>query len=273
MKKAKYPDWAPTELVESLKTRRKYNHIMTSTAQNKAVDYMLEHSTNIEACSEEQKQELRARYHDSFVLFPLEEQIEILERLLTNENMEKGWKSLSKRIKNANEYDKFWNTCMEAITEGRRSYQRSGAQHKEHFEKIEKYASTLSKLLEETAEMIYFPITKLISDGKIDRFRTQLHIPPEKNVQHVRSYLNGVIPDIQAILHKVAVKAEEISKVEPLVKKVNSNNAEIHYLVRSLSKYFSTQYGQPLHGVVAATAGVIFDKPEIDADYVHKLFQ
>lgn len=277
IKEKKYPDWAPKKMVDSLEARRRIDQIMTKTMQNKVVDYMLEHSTNIEACSEEQKQELRARYHGNFVLFPLKEQIGILEKLLTNPEMERVWIRISEEVKDDYEYEKFWQVCLEAVAGGRRIYQRTETQHKKHFQKIKKYALELSRSLEETDEMIYFPTTRLISDDKIEQLRTNLLIPSEKNVQHIRSYLDGVIPDIQAILHNCALKAEEISEIKPLAKKVNSRKgentkrADVQYFVRYLSRYLREIYSKPFHEFVAAITRIVFDDINIDAEYVRQL--
>ena len=166
---------------------------------------------------------------------------------------------------------------MEAITGGRKMYQRSGAEHRKHFQKINKCASTLSQLLDETTELYSFPVTELISDDRINRLRENLRVPPESSAQHARSYLGGVIPDIQAILHSLATRAEKISKEELLVKKPNSKTSEntkkaaIPYFTRYLSRYLKGKYHQPLHEVVAATARVVFSNIDIDADYVRKI--
>lgn len=271
MKKTKYPDWAPKRLVDSLSVRRDASRKMTNTAQNKLVDYILQHSTNIEACSEDQKREHRAKYHDMFVLFPMKEQIEVLEKLLTDTEMKTAWTNLGKVMKDIYGYEQFWHACMDAIAGGRRTNQRSGAEHRKKFQNIKEYASALNKLLEETDEMYSFPITELISDDRIDQLRMKLHVSSDKNIQHTRSHLDSVIPSIQAILYNIAIRAEEISKIEPLVKKPNSDNSSIHYFVRYLSGYLRNQYGKPLHVVVAATAHVVFNDPIINPDYVGKI--
>ncbi|NBQ67604.1 MAG: hypothetical protein EBU46_01750 [Nitrosomonadaceae bacterium] len=274
--KAKFLDNAPQILIQSLEIRHRLTSNLTSNVQNQVVDYMLEHITNIEACSEEQKREIRARCHEIFVLFPLKEQIEVLEKLITNPGMKKVWNKLSKEVKDDYEYEQFWQACIEAKAGGVRDFQRTKKEHEKHFQQIKECALELSRLLEETNEMFYFPITRLISDGKIDRLRAKLHAPPEASTQHVRSYLDGVIPDIQAVLHDLAVQAEKISKTAQLTKKPNSKSgektkgADVQYFVRYLSRYLK-KFEQPLHEVVAATARVVFDDINIDAEYVRQL--
>ena len=83
-------------------------------------------------------------------------------------------------------------------------------------------------------------------------------------------FLDKVTPSIYVALDDIATKALTFSKEEPLVRKPNSENAHIHYFVRSLSGFLKKRYGQPLHEVVATTTCVIFDQ-EIDTDYVRKI--
>lgn len=271
IKERKYPDGAPKKLVDLLEARRKIDRKFTSILKNQAVDFILEHRTNIEACSEEQKREHRAKYHDMFVLFPMKEQIEVLEKLLTHAEMKTAWTNLGKVKKDNYGYEQFWHACMDAIAGGRRANQRSGAEHRKHFQNIKECASTLTKLLEETDEMYSFLITELISDDRIDQLRRKLHVSSDSNIQHIRSHLDSVIPSIQAILYNISISAEKISGVEPLAKKPNSDKATIHYFIRHLSRYLKNQYGKPLHVVVAATTHVVFDDLDINADYVRKI--
>jgi hypothetical protein len=273
----KSPEWAPKELIATLEAHHRYASLKTDSMEDKTLSFMLENSTNIEACSGGQKQEHLERYREAYSLLPHAELIEILEELLTGYEMRAAWTSLGKVFKDDSDYRFFWIACMEAITGGRKMYRRSGAEHRKHFQKINKCASTLSQLLDETTEMYSFPVTELISDDRINRLRENLRVPPESSAQHARSYLDGVIPNIQAILHNIAVKAEKISKEELLVKKPNSKTsettkkAEIHYFIRYLSRYLKDEYHKPLHEVVAATARVVFNDLEIDVDYVRQL--
>lgn len=270
-------DCAPEILIESLHVRRNAARMLNSNVVNKSVNYMLGHSTNIESCSEEQKRELCARFHDAFLLFPLNEQIQILEKLLTEMEAKKIWKSLGKRITNDYEYEQFWYACMEAKAGGARVYNRTKSEHTKHFLKIKEMASKLSGLLLETNELIYYPVSNLISEDRIKQLRSNLKT--DKSEQHIRSYLNETIPDIQAILNNIAVEAEKISETMPLVKKPNSINSDttknsaIPYFIRSLSRYLRDKYNQPLHEVVAATARIVFDGITIEADYVRKLLK
>lgn len=270
----KYPEWAPKTLIDILEVLRDNIDLLTNEFQSKLVESWMNQSTNIEECSEDQKREYRARNYDMFLLFPFKEQMQILEKLLTDTEMEAAWNSLrkvEKVKKDDSEYQYFWHACVDAIAGGRRAYQRSKTAHKEHFQKIKESALSLTKLLEETNEMYSYESTKLISNERIERLCMDLGAPPGKNMQHVRSHLDGVIPSIHAILYNISIKAEEISKDEPLVKKPNSGKAAIHYFIRYLSGYLRSQYGEPLDRVVAITVGVIFDNPEIDKDHVRKL--
>lgn len=269
--KEKFPKWAPIALINTLITRRKLIHLMTSENQHQIVNFILEHHTNIEACSEEQKHNHIAKHHDMFDLFPQKEQVEVLEKLITNNEMETAWANLAKSIRNDYEYNNFWHTCMEAIAKGRIINQRSGAEHRKHFLEIKESASTLSRLLEETDEMHSYEITKLISDERINRLCESLRVPSEFNKQHARSFLDGAIPSIQAILYNIGIKADEVSKEKPLTKKPNSEKAALHCFIRHLSIYLKKQYGKPLHVVVEKTAFTIFDDTSINADYVRKL--
>lgn len=275
--KPKFLSCAPARLIKSLEARREIATILNRDTQAKSVNYMLEHSTNVESCSEEQKQELSSRYHDIFLLFPINDQIQTLEKLLTEMGAKKIWKSLGKRIKTDYEYEHFWMACVDAKAGGIKVYKRTKAEHKKHFLRINKIATELSRLLLETNELIYYPVSNLISEDRIKQLRSNLKT--DKSEQHIRSYLNETIPDIRAILNNIAVEAEKISETTPLVKKPNSKNSDttknsaIPYFTRSLSRYLKDKYNHPLHEVVAATARIVFDDTTIEADYVGKLLR
>ena len=73
------------------------------------------------------------------------------------------------------------------------------------------------------------------------------------------------------VLINISEKATQYGEEKPTVKKPKSENADIHYFVRSLSRYLRNRYNQPLHDVVAVTTEVTFDRQSIDSDYVRKL--
>lgn len=270
IKGKKYPRWAPQELIDNLSDSEEIE-LITNEFQNKLVESWLKQSNNIDACSEEQKREHRARYSDMFLLFPLKEQQDVLEKLLTDIDMEIVWVTLDKEVNDKYAYQHFWLACVDTIAGGRRAYQRSKTEHRKHFQEIKKNAFALTQLIAETQEMYSYEITKLISDERINQLYKNLEVPIDKDKRYARLHLNGLIPSIQAILYNISIRAEEISNEEPLVKKPKSDRAAIHYFVKHLSRYFKTQFGKPLHVVVAATTRVVFNDSAIDADLVSKI--
>ena len=155
--------------------------------------------------------------------------------------------------------------------------QFSKKQHKEYFQKIHKHALLLAQLMNETVKFQHSSITNLIEIDSIKWLLKDLNttLPKfedeEESISYARTALTHITPSVYEILDDIAAKALTFSKEKPLVRKPNSENAHIHYFVRSLSGFLKERYGQPLHEVVATTTGVIFNQQNIDTDYVRKL--
>ena len=201
--------------------------------------------------------------------------------------MKAVWASIARRIEIELEFVHFWTTCGTIIQGWRRAQKLSTKQHREYFQKIHEHALALAQLMYETVEFQHNSITDLIETDSIkwllealntslSKFvyeeRSTLYAPAdeEESILYARTMLALITPSVDVVLDDIATKALTFSKEEPLVRKPNSENAPIHYFVRSLSGYLKKRYGQPLREVVATTTYVIFDQ-EIDTDYVRKL--
>ncbi len=190
--------------------------------------------------------------------------------------MKAVWASIARRIEIELEFVHFWTTCGTIIQGWRRAQKLSTKQHREYFQKIHEHALALAQLMCETVEFQHSSITDLIETDSIKRLLKTLNasLPKfedeEESISYARVTLAFITPSVDVVLDDIATKALTFSKEEPLVRKPNSENAPIHYFVRSLSGYLKKRYGQPLREVVATTTYVIFDQ-EIDTDYVRKL--
>jgi len=190
--------------------------------------------------------------------------------------MKAVWASIARRIEIELEFVHFWTTCGTIIQGWRRAQKLSTKQHREYFQKIHEHALALAQLMYETVEFQHSSITDLIETDSIKRLLKTLNasLPKfedeEESISYARVTLAFITPSVDVVLDDIATKALTFSKEEPLVRKPNSENAPIHYFVRSLSGYLKKRYGQPLREVVATTTYVIFDQ-EIDTDYVRKL--
>jgi len=190
--------------------------------------------------------------------------------------MKAVWASIARRIEIELEFVHFWTTCGTIIQGWRRAQKLSTKQHREYFQKIHEHALALDQLMYETVEFQHSRVTDLIETDSIKWLLEALNasLPKfedeEESISYARVTLAFITPSVDVVLDDIATKALTFSKEEPLVRKPNSENAPIHYFVRSLSGYLKKRYGQPLREVVATTTYVIFDQ-EIDTDYVRKL--
>lgn len=266
-----YPEWAPQILVEQHKKRtdsdapeRKFK---THDPETIIADVIQKHGNKI---TEENIEDIRRNlYRKSLFGLPDKESTVLLELLITDLRMKDVWKALARRIEKDQEFFQFFNACEGGITGWRGDLKQTPSERRAFYQKIFDAAAELQGLMSKADDFDYYSITKLIDDEQIEWLLEVLDAT--NDVSYTRFSLSEIIPHYFLVLNDIAEKAKKYGEEESSVKKPNSENADIHYFVRSLSGYLSRRYGQPLHEVVAATTGVVFDRQNIDSDYVRKL--
>jgi hypothetical protein len=202
---------------------------------------------------------------------------ELLGTLITDLRMAPVWASLRKKINEEAEFLDFWDQCQRSILGWSTAPKRTAKEREDHFRKIGHLALELSLSMNETEEFQHFSTAELISSESLDSLRNVLSLDirrpggEDNNDELTRFALAEGMPSIHQMLDHIAAKALQCSMEPPIVRKPNSENASVHYFVRTLSRYLRKEYQTPMYEVVAATAGVIFDLPDIDLDYVSKL--
>lgn len=266
-----YPDWAPQRLVDFHLARLEFK--MESSNE----DDLRFRSMLPDAMEQEERQEVDKNIDSSPAISPRDSST-LLEVLLTDLRMKNAWKSIARRIEDENEFLHFWFACRDAIWSWQAHQKLSRTERKKFFARIHSLVVELGQMMSETNEYRVVPITQLIDLNKIEAMIEDLSIPPPmpeenatSNSKIVRHCVADVFPHFKEILNHIALSAARYSEEEPLVKKPKSEPAPIQYFIRYLSKYVQWRYGQPLHEVVAATAGVVFHKEDIDSNYVRSL--
>ncbi|SFH38328.1 hypothetical protein SAMN05216299_109122 [Nitrosospira sp. Nsp14] len=278
-----FPDWAPALLVWT------YNHYPhpreypggeyppCPSDPDGHIAQLLEEDEQFKQMSKQRQENYRTSLHRTEFALPPEKGKELLGKLITDLRMKPVWASLSKRSKEEVQLLYFWHECERAILGWLGAQKLSPKQRRDHFLKMHHHALELLQMMYETEEFHNYSIMDLISTESINSLQNVLNLEisrpgGEDDIDELRRFfLAEGAPSIYQILRDVADKSLQFSKKTPLVRKPNSDNAAIHYFVRKLSRYLKEEYGTPLHEVVAATAGVVFDQPEIDLDYVSKL--
>lgn len=278
-----FPDWAPKNLVESYRHYphpRKYGsgefppcpfdpdeHIAQLRKEDKKFNQM----------SKQQQENYRTSLNRSEFGLPPEVGKELLGTFLTDLRMAQVWASLAGRIKEEADFLYFWKQCQRSVLGWLGAYKRSSKEHEDHFRKISHLALELSLYMNDTEEFQDFSTAELISTELLDSLRSVLSLEirrpggVENNDDFIRFTLSEAMPSIHQTLDYIGAQALRFSQEHPLVRKPKSKNAAIHYFVRTLSRYLNKKYGTPMHEVVATTTGVVFNRPDIDVDYVRKL--
>jgi hypothetical protein len=216
---------------------------------------------------------------------PDTERTELLGKLLTNPNMKGVWAALAKRTANESAPWEFYLACEMGIAGWRGDQKQTPIERQSLHQEISETAEKLMALLRQSPEFDSYSINDLITESLSNRLddpdvywvseaaRTELleHLAERRSTEHNNSIHKKLIPSVNEVLSYVSAKAKRDSEHKQKVKKPNSQNAEIHYFIRTLSEYCRHAYNQPLHDVVANTAAVIFPEANIDVDYVRKL--
>lgn len=283
----KYPDWAPSSLVNI------HRHMGQRRPSGLGPDALIEYLKKDRNYISDDAFERLLYRRLPIIELPLDQRINLLRKILTDERMRNVWENLSKRNSDESKWARFWFACESAITGWKGDLQLSGKKREEYFREIHAHAIKLSELIEDTKEFQLYSVDKLIDIKMINYLLNLIDaIPPDgfgeavesgsdkfgasldysaDFLDYVKFTLSDILPSVHAILSDIAVKALEYGKTKPMVGKPNSENAELTYFIRRLSEHMQKEYGQPLHELVATTAYVVFEKNNIDATYVRKI--
>jgi len=289
----KYPKWAPQILVDEYKlrtTKTAYerrihdydpdqiadNLVASESYQAMKAGY-LEKGMSADT-STEIEEKIRAKLNLETRSLPERISTPILHKLITDSRMRTAWAAIKKRTKEEEEFSEFWKTCEDGILGWKKDQKLSRKQHMDYCIRISKLAEELSELMEKDKYFYNFSAGKLIQRKTIQELFKMLDLPPsgfkDENVwiDHAHHLVSAAIPRLSPILTLLSIEAVELlANEQQVVKKPKSDNAHVHYFIRTLSKYCKKKYGQPLHEVVATTAVVILDDEDISFDYVQKL--
>jgi len=276
-----YPKWAPKPLIDLHKHR-------TDPSESSGASPVLDVETiladvlqNIEGpVSEDNLENLRRQLYRMLMPSPLpeNEEITILEALITHENMKTVWESLSKRYSDGYEGPaNFFKACLQGVAGWRGDPKQTPAERKAFYQDIHDTTAKLDGLLNRASGFDFYSISELIGNESIEELADALDVPATYasgaalGDSYLQDCLSLVIPTIHSVLEDIGNKAIVLRDTQSVVKKVNSKNAEVHYFIRVLSAYCNHSYGQPLHKVVAITASAIFSLANCDETYVRKI--
>ncbi|SIR91562.1 hypothetical protein SAMN05880566_1446 [Janthinobacterium sp. TND4EL3] len=269
-----FPDWAPSSLIEQLERTRTYHERHSISDPDQIVSDTLRRE-EFSGLTEQAIEDFRASVYRSSLFLPGDEELQLLERVLTDLRMKVVWNILQRREKAESDYRCFWSACSGAIVGWRGEPKHSAKERRAHFQKIFEHAAELQSLLGKSKEFHYYSINGLIKDANVewllDVLGAETSIDEKNDISYAHFCLAEVVPPVHLLLQDIAEKAQEYAEHRPLVLKPRSENAPAHYFVRALSEYLRSRYGQPLHEVVAVTVSVIFDDIDIDIDLVRKL--
>ena len=270
----KYPDWAPPSLVE-----------MHIEGLNEPAEYLGLEEQLSRILEEDKlagrvskgKGNIRAKLYRSNLRLPQEQRTKLLGKLITDINMKKAWQAISTRKSNDNDFFHFVLACNQGVMGWRGDQKLTKAEHKKYYQKINNLASGLSELMSNAALFHQYLPYKLNNKAASWLFSAlnqghDLDNNEDYNASYTNFLLRQVLPDLQSLLGDIAKKATQFSCEQPTVLKPNSKSEDpaAQYFIRSLSKYLKNKYGLPLHEVVAATAGVVFEQ-SFENDTIRRL--
>lgn len=264
----KYPEWAPTILV------KQHMNGLDNSSPNKKFkianpDERVTEFAQEEGVTEEALEIYRQYLYRRLAGLPDEESTALLGKLITDPRMKDAWKSLARRVDKDLEFFNFFRACECGINGWRGDLKQTAAERKAFYQEICDTVGKLQYLMYKSGKFDLYYTSELIDDQRIESLMDALYIPEE--FSYTQFCISNILPSIHDVLTDISDKAMKYGKEEPSVKKPNSENADIHYFVRTLSQYLKNKYKQPLHEVVAATTAVTFDRLNIDSDYVRKL--
>jgi len=274
-----YPDWAPKSLVELHRYIADPNNsaYRGNDPESIVAGFLQKSETPI---SEGNVEDLRRQLYRTMIFsgLPAEEEIALLEKLITNHSMKPVWASLSKRFKDEQKDPRlFFFYCKRGITDWRGDQKQTPAERRAFYQELYDTVAKLSSLMHKASGFDHYSVDDLVKNDSIEWLVDTLEIPQlyspetEKDISYIRFCLSEIIPSVDDLLGDIGKKAITLRDESALVKKPNSQNAGAHYFIRALSGHCQKSYGQPLHEVVAITTSVIFDLPNCDEDYVRKI--
>lgn len=273
-----YPEWAPKSLIELHKKLINPQRGFAGHNPESIIADMLEKHGSI--MSDENVEDVRRQLYRGMLLggLPEGEEISLLEKLITDQNMKSVWVALSKRYKDkSNEPRQFFYICQKGITGWRGDTKQTPAEKKEFYQKIYDTVAELWSLMSKASAFDDYSVCNLIEDDSIEWLRDTLEMPDiysqgnDMEISYVKSCISEIVPPMHKIIEGIAEISKKHLEESVVVKKPNSKNAGIHYFIRMLSRYCKMAYGQPLHEVVAVTTSVVFDLQNCDEDYVRKI--
>lgn len=266
-----FPSWAPTSLIEHLEKLKQLTSKFDFDIEDQVKSIAAEFSLNEAAIKD-----LRSKLLRSQIILPKDEGIKLIEKLISSPQMKTVWAALKKRNTSDRYAIDLYSVCDSIICSWRADPKLSPSERADQLLQIIRSAEQLESLLSKSLDFHHYHDVETISDEKISWLLEELSAESiwrneKQNIDYARFCLHEVVPSIHVTLLNIQTNAAKYLQIEPLVRKPQSKNADIHYFIRLLSNYFRRNYGQPLHDSVAATTCTIFDRDDIDVDYVRKL--
>lgn len=273
-----FPVWAPTDLVELLE-RRRISHAAPKSKFDESLDVEEELKRIQEKYPQMTQDDLnktRFRLWRHHPFLPPKEGDNLLERMLKCVQMKGVWEALRKRAKSDRYAISFWQSCDSIYCAWRGNPRQSPVERRGQLEKIQKCALELIALMQSSPEFMFYRPSGLITDEQVKCVIEALdccgpYEQEDQNFSYARFVFSDIVPSIEEVIIDIHRKAGEYAEEAPVVKKPQSKNAEVHHFVRVLSGYLKKEYGQPLHDAVAMTACTVFERDDIDSDFVRKL--
>nr|WP_315486788.1 hypothetical protein [uncultured Undibacterium sp.] len=271
--KMSFPIWAPLSLIKLLNHRRSSSFRYNYNVDDEVCRLTEEYS---HALNEEKIESLRNQLRKNQFFLPYEEGDKLIEKLISNPSMKSVWEALERRQISDRYAIDIYTVCDSTILAWRHSPKKSPMERNELLLNIIRTASALRELIDQSEDHDFYNDLEAISDDKISWLLDALNSgnpyeTPKEHIDYARFSIHEIVPPIRLALLNLEMKTAEFLKIEPLVRKPQSKNAEVHHFVRVLSNYFRKTYKQPLHETVATLACVALDRDDIDSDFVRKL--
>ncbi|MDR4517185.1 MAG: hypothetical protein MRK00_07345 [Nitrosomonas sp.] len=251
----KYPEWAPKVLIEQHKNK---------LYREAPIVYDSANITDVEGLE----------FYNKYLFLTIskgsdQESAALLGKLITDLRMKKVWGALTKRTDDDLYFCLFFSVCEDGIEGWKNDLKHTSADRKIFYNEIHETSQKLINLMKKSGRFDYYSLTNFVDNSDLEKLLKLLDSPYDTFIADL--VVSEIMPQISDILNDISEKARQYGEEELSVKKPNSENAGIHYFVRKLSQYLRYVYKQPLHDVVAMTTEVVFDRPNVDSDYVRKL--
>jgi hypothetical protein len=273
-----YPEWAPKYLIDfHRKITSPEKEFRGHNPESIIADVLKKHGSEI---SDENLEDMRRQLYRGMLFggLPENEEISLLEKLISDQNMKSVWTTLSKRYTDEwQDPRQFFDVCQRGITGWRGDLKQTPAERREFYQEIYDTVLKLWSLMNKASAFDDYSISGLIKDDSIEWLRDVLDMPDiysqgdEMELSYVKSCLSEITPQLYQVIEDIAETSKKYRDEAIVVKKPNSQNAGAHFFINTLSHYCRKTYGQPLNEVVAITASVVFDLQNCDEAYVRKI--